>query len=284
VTILSRPFSPSWRLLLPALLLTFGFFFPGKAGGVMERQFIFFPEKELLLTPDQVHLPFREVYFPAADGVLLHGWLIPGEPAAPLVLFMHGNAGNISHRLDNLLLLRQQLGVSIFIFDYRGYGRSTGTPSEQGTYDDARGALTWLQSEGWESARTFYFGRSLGAAVALQLALEQRPAGLILETPFTSIPAMGRHHYPLLWLLLGWSLDARYDNLHKISENHAPLLILQGDRDAIVPEAMARQLFARANEPKIFHLIRRAGHNDTYETGGNAYWQVWRDFVRKSLE
>jgi uncharacterized protein len=270
--------SPSWRLLLPGLVLLAGFFFPGKAGGVMEHRFIFFPDRELILTPADMNLPFQNIRFTAADGVSLHGWLVPGDPDQPLVLFFHGNAGNISHRVENLALLHR-LGVSVFIFDYRGYGHSEGKASEAGTYADARGALSWLQGEGWTPARTIYFGRSLGAAVAVQLALETPPAGLILETPFTSIAAMGRQHHPLLYLLLGWTLDARYDNLGKIADIRVPLLIFQGDRDDIVPEDMARRLFARANEPKTFHLIAGADHNDTYEVGGAAYWQRWRDFL-----
>jgi uncharacterized protein len=270
--------SPSWRLLLPGLVLMVGFFLPGKAGGVMEHRFIFFPDQQLILTPADLRLPFREVRFSAADGVALHGWLIPGAADQPLVLFFHGNAGNISHRVENLALLHR-LGLSVFIFDYRGYGLSEGQASEAGTYADARGALHWLQGEGWPPERTIYFGRSLGAAVAVQLALEAPPAGLVLETPFTSIAAMGRQHNPILYLLLGWTLNARYDSLSKIADIKVPLLVFQGDRDDIVPEKMARTLFERANEPKTFHLIRGAGHNDTYERGGAAYWERWRQFV-----
>jgi fermentation-respiration switch protein FrsA (DUF1100 family) len=126
-----------------------------------------------------------------------------------------------------------------------------------------------------------YFGRSLGAAVAVQLALEQPPAGLILETPFPSIAAMGRHHNPILYLALGWLLDARYDNLAKIGRIHTPLLLFQGNRDSIVPATMARQLFDRANEPKTWHLIPGADHNNTYEVGGSDYWAAWSEFLRQ---
>jgi uncharacterized protein len=273
-----RRLSPSWRLLLPALVLVVGFFLPARVGGFMDNQFIFFPERELIITPAGVGLPFREVFFPAEDGVLLHGWLVPGEPGKPLVLFFHGNAGNISHRVENLELLHR-LGVSVFIVSYRGYGRSEGRASEEGTYRDARGALNWLRSDGWETSQMVYFGRSLGAAVAVQLALEAPPAGLILETPFTSIAAMGRHHNPILYLLLGWTLNARYDSLAKIEHIRAPLLIFQGDRDTIAPEEMARRLFAQANEPKTFFLIPGAGHNDTYVKGGARYWKEWERFL-----
>lgn len=244
----------------------------------MEHRYVFFPERQLVATPDQVDLPYEDVRFSAADGVSLHGWYIPGAPGRPLVLFCHGNAGNISHRLDNLRLFHR-LGVSVFIFDYRGYGQSAGKASEEGTYDDARGALAWLAEKGWTSSRMIYFGRSLGAGVAVQMTLETPPAGLVLESPFPSIAAMGWHHNPLLFLLLGWALDARYDSLEKIGGIRVPLLLFQGTRDAIVPEKMARRLFARANEPKTYHPIAGAGHNDTYERGGGTYWEAWQRFM-----
>ena len=222
------------KLSLVLLVLLVGLAFAPGSESAMEHHFIFFPDRPLVATPALYELPYEEVSFAAADGTRLHGWYLPGESDRPLVLFCHGNAGNISHRLDNLRQLRR-LGLSVFIFDYRGYGSSDGKANEAGTYSDARGALAWLTNRGWSHQQIVYFGRSLGAAVAVQLALEYPPAGLILETPFTSIAAMGRHHNPILYLALGWLLDARYDNLAKIGRIHAPLLIFQGDRDSIVP-------------------------------------------------
>lgn len=255
--------------------------FPAPAPGAMEEQFIFFPETNLVATPAEVGLPFEDVRFTAADGTRLHGWYLEGDPGLPLILFCHGNAGNISHRLENLKLLNR-LGVSVFIFDYRGYGNSEGRPSEEGTYSDGRGALAWLAGRDWEPRRMIFFGRSLGASIAVQLALESPPAGLVLESPFPSIAAMGWHHNPVLYLLLGWwALNARYDNLDKIGRIEAPLLIFQGERDTIVTEKMARKLFGRADPPKTFHLIPGAGHNDTFEKGGEAYWQAWRRFLHQ---
>jgi fermentation-respiration switch protein FrsA (DUF1100 family) len=257
------------------LLSIFG---PESVQAAMEHYFLYFPDSHLVATPDRFGLPYEEVRFPAADGVRLHGWYIPGEQGKPLILFCHGNAGNVSHRLENLLLFHH-LGLSVFIFDYRGYGQSEGKATEHGTYADGRGALAWLKQQGWEPGRMVFFGRSMGAAVAVQLALEAPPAGLVLESPFPSIAAMGRHHYPLLFTLIGWALDVRYDNLEKIGRVHAPLLVFQGERDDIVTEKMARRLFEKANQPKTFHLIPGAGHNDTYEVGGDNYWTVWREFL-----
>jgi hypothetical protein len=246
---------------------------------MLEHQFLYFPTRTIEATPADAGLAYEEVFFAAADGVRLHGWYVPGEPDRPAVLFAHGNAGNISHRVENLRLFRERLGVTVFIFDYRGYGKSEGKATEEGTYADARGALVWLRGRGWSPERLVYFGRSLGASVAVQLALEAPPAGLVIETPFPSVPAMGRHHYSILYFLLGWTIDARYDVEGKIDRLHVPLLIFQGDRDMIVPEKMARRLFARANEPKTFHLIHGAGHNDTLQHDSTAYWEQWRRFL-----
>ncbi len=256
---------------------------PAPVCAALEHMYLYFPDREIIMTPATMRLEFEDVFFRAADGTELHGWYLPGETDQPLVVFCHGNAGNISHRVDNLRLLRE-LGPAVFIFDYRGYGQSEGKASETGTYDDMRGALNWLLEKGWTPERMIYFGRSVGAGVALQLALEQPPAGLVLESPYTSIRAMGRHHYPLLWLLAGWVLDARYDNLAKIGQLQVPLLIFHGDRDNIVPQRLGKKLFEQAPQPKQFYSIPRAGHNDTYDVGGEEYWQQWREFILTTIK
>lgn len=250
---------------------------PSPVCAALEHMFLYFPDKEIVITPASIGLEFEAISFQASDGTKLHGWYLPGEKDKPLILFCHGNAGNISHRVDNLRLLHE-LGFSVFIFDYRGYGQSEGKASEEGTYADARGALRWLQEKGWAEQQMIYFGRSLGAAIALQLALESPPAGLVLESPFTSVEAIGRHHYPLLWRLAGWALDVRYDTLSKIDKIKAPLLIFHGEQDEIIPLQMGRELFERAPQPKQFYSIPFAGHNNTYDEGGAKYWQEWQDF------
>ena len=259
-------------ILLGSLLL------PAPVSAALEHMFLFFPDSRLITTPATMQLEFEDVDFVAEDGTSLHGWYLPGENDKPVVVFCHGNAGNISHRVHNLSFF-VELGFSVFIFDYRGYGQSEGKTSEKGTYSDMRGALAWLKNKGWKPEQMIYFGRSLGAGVALQLALEQPPAGLVLESPFTSIKAMGQQHYPLLWLLAGWALDARYDNLSKIGMLQVPLLIFHGERDDIVPLAMGKELFEAAPQPKNFYPIPRAGHNDTYDRGGRGYWQQWQEFL-----
>lgn len=266
------------RRLFTLLLLGAALLSPRTGFAAMDHLFIFFPDRTLVATPAAAGLAYEEVWFEATDGVRLHGWYLPGEPGRPVVLFCHGNAGNISHRIENLLHFHR-LGLTVLIFDYRGYGRSEGRACEEGTYRDARGALAWLRQRGWEPERMIFFGRSLGAGVAVQLALEHPPGALVLETPFPSISAMGRHHNPILYLLLGWALDARYDSLSKIGNIRVPLLLFQGDRDTIVPEKMARRLFEQANEPKVYYRIAGAGHNDTFHVGGPAYWRQWREFI-----
>lgn len=259
-------------VLLGAVML------PMPAFAILERTFLYFPDRTLVATPAVARLEYEDVFFSAEDGVQLHGWYVPGVPGKPVVVFCHGNAGNISHRIENLRLLRE-LGLAVFIISYRGYGRSDGTPSEQGTYSDMRGALAWLRDRGWSADRMIYFGRSLGAGVALHLALEQAPGALVLESPFSSIPAMGRLHYPVLWRLAGWAIDARYDNLAKIGRLSSPLLVFHGQQDEVVPLDMGKQLFDGAPEPRSFHSIAGAGHNDTYRVGGARYWQRWRELI-----
>lgn len=262
----------SWLVATVLLLFTIS---PAEA--MLEDSFLFFPDPILVTTPAAAGLTYTEVTFPAADGTLLHGWYLPGAPDQPVVLYCHGNAGNISHRIEPLAQLHR-LGLNVFIFDYRGYGQSSGRASETGTYQDARGALAWLREQGWDAGRSIYFGRSLGAAVALQLALEVPPAGLIMETPFTSIAEMGRHHYPLLYRALGWLVNLDYANNRKIPALKTRLLITQGSADWIVPPAMAQRLYQLAPDPKQLVLIPGVGHNDNFFHNAR-YRQAWQDFL-----
>jgi fermentation-respiration switch protein FrsA (DUF1100 family) len=246
-------------------------------GMSIERRFIYFPDEVLVATPEAYGLAFEDIAFRTADGVRLHGWYVPGrEPIT--FLWAHGNAGNVSHRLDQLSLFHHHLGVGVFIFDYRGYGRSEGTASEQGTYDDARGALAWLRGRSdVDAQRLIYFGESLGSAVVTDLAVAEPPAALVLEAPFCSIPEMIRYHVPLL--PVGFLFQTRYDTLAKIGRVRAPLLIVHGDRDAVVPFAQGERLFAAANEPKAFHRVAGAGHNDIVLVGGVGYVETLRRFL-----
>jgi len=244
----------------------------------LEHHFLYFPMTRHEATPASIGLNYEEVEFQAADGTQLFGWLVPGRGNAPVVLFCMGNAGNISHRLETLQLLHG-LGVTTFIFDYRGYGLSKGKASEAGLYHDASGAMALLHERGFPADRVIIFGRSLGAAVGMETALRTPPAGLIIEAAFTSITAMGRQHYPLLNLLLGWLIDAKYDNLKKIGDLQGPVLLIHGRQDTICPPAMAEQLYAHANDRKRIYWIDAADHNDGLIAGGAVYREVLRTAI-----
>jgi len=246
----------------------------------LEHYFLYFPSSLHEATPTQVGLPYEEISFQAADGTKLTGWLVPGAPESPVVLFCMGNAGNISHRLETLRLLHD-LGLAVFIFDYRGYGKSKGKTSEKGLYEDVAGAMHVLGERGWTPERTIIFGRSLGAAVGLEAALRSPPAGLIMEAAFTNIPAMGRHHYPLVNFLLGWLVEAEFDNLAKIRDLVPPLLIIHGSNDSICPPVMAEELYAAAPAEKELLLIQGAEHNDAQVIGGDRYRNALSEAIHR---
>lgn len=240
---------------------------------------IFFPDPHLVGTPRDLGLDYEDVELTVPGGGRTHGWWVPAPPGvdAKTLVWFHGNAGNISHRLDNIRLLHDLVGVAILIIDYGGYGLSDGDPSEARMYADARAAADHLRRRGVDPAQTVYFGRSLGSAVALDLALEVPPARLILETPFESVRAMAG---TLLPSSLARMVPNRFDNLTKIAGLRCPVLIIHGDRDEIVPFSHGQTLYAAAPQPKRFHRIRGAGHNDTYVIGGAEYFAAIADFIR----
>lgn len=244
----------------------------------MEERLIFHPDKRLFQTPRDAGLKFDDVYFAAADGVSLNGWFVPYPKARRTLVWFHGNAGNISHRIHNLKLLHEKVKVNIFIFDYRGYGRSEGKISESGTYLDAAAAIELLRNRyDVELSQLILFGRSLGAAVAVEMATRVYSLALILESPFVSVPEMARTVFPLI--PIGPLLTTQYNNLEKVQRIKSPLLVLHGNRDEVVPFSQGRQVFEAAPEPKRFHTIAGAGHNDTYLAGGEVYFATLRETV-----
>lgn len=246
--------------------------------GVIDRYFIFFPERTVSRDPGDRGLDFEDIYFTASDGVRLNGWLVPGRSDTTLV-WLHGNAGNIANRVDNIAEVRDALGVNVFIFDYRGYGRSEGTPSEKGTYLDAAAALEYLHSrDDVDPGRLVLFGRSLGCAVAAELASQVEVQGVVLESPFTSIRAMAKRAYPFL-PGIGSFVRTRYDTLSKVGSIGAPVMVLHGDRDDIAPFDMGVAVFDAASSPKRFYRIEGAGHNDTFAVGGAPYYRALGEFL-----
>jgi uncharacterized protein len=223
-------------------------------------------------TPGDRGLAFRDLAIETDDGQRLHGWWVEAKGTSiGHVLLCHGNAGNVSDRVLNAELL-SAAGFDVLLFDYRGYGRSTGRPDEQGTYRDARAArAALLRESGIDRSRVFYLGESLGGAVALELAIEHPPRGLVLQSTFTGVRDMARRHYPLIPAAV---VPDAYPSLRLIPGLQAPLVVLHGELDEIVPLSHAHALFEAAPEPKRLHVFPGLGHNDLVPLAGDAYAEV----------
>jgi len=248
-------------------------------GWSLENHLLYFPTRAVASTPASYGLSFEDLSLTAEDGVRLRGWRIHGSgrgSESRALLFFHGNAGNVGDRLDRARILVQRLGLDVFLVDYRGYGASEGSPSEDGLYRDARAIHRAARERGFAPERILVFGESLGAAVAVDLAGSEPCAGVILETPFLSIAAMARVHYPFV---PGFLVRSRFDNAAKIGSIGAPKLFLVAERDEVAPTDQGRRLYELAAPPKTLYVIPGAGHNDTYATGGEAYWREWEKFL-----
>lgn len=245
----------------------------------LENSLIFFPSKYPAGQWTPPGLEFEDADFTAADGTKLHGWYLPAENPQAVILFCHGNAGNVTHRDDVLLDLPRHVNASLLVFDYRGYGKSEGSPNEAGVLADARAARAWLAKRSGVTERDIVlWGESIGGAVAVDLAAEDGARGLILENAFTSLPDVAAHHYP--WLPVRWLMRGQLNSLGKISRYHGPLLMVHADSDSVVPHAFGQRLFAAANEPKRFITQPNADHNDPRN---DAFWKALRQFIM-SLE
>jgi uncharacterized protein len=243
---------------------------------------LYFPSREIVQTPDQAGLRFRDLAFETTDGEQLHGWWIAARTESlGHLLLCHGNAGNVGDRILHAAVLTTA-GFDVLLFDYRGYGHSSGSPSEEGSYLDARAALACLLEQPNVDARqVFYLGESLGGAVAVDLALARPPTGLVLVSTFTSVRELGRVHYPFLPAPL---IPDAYPTIRRIHGLHAALLILHGARDEIVPLAQGRALFEAAPGPKRMHVFPGAGHNDILEVAGAEFARViasWASDLRR---
>ena len=222
-----------------------------------QRRLIYFPSGGPVPPAATVLPGARDVVLHTADGLELGGWYLPGTGDAA-VLVLPGNGGDRSMRAP-LAAGLHRMGLSVLLVDYRGYGGNPGKPTEEGLATDARAAHDWLTAQP-EVDRVVYFGESLGAAVAVGLAIERPPAALILRSPFTSLPDVAGEHYP--WLPVGTLLMDRYPSLRRIPALQAPLLVIAGDEDDIVPWSLSRRLYEAAPEPKEFLTVPGAGHND----------------------
>jgi len=226
----------------------------------MENSLIYFPSVYPEGIWDPPGLEFEDAWFESEDGTKLHGWYVPQANPRAVVLVAHGNAGNLSHRYE-LLQQLVAMGVSSMIFDYRGYGRSAGVPSEEGILADARAARRWLaRRAGVNENEIVLMGESLGGGVMVDLASRDGARALVLENTFTSLPDVAAFHYP--WLPVKTLMRTRMDSAAKIGKFRGPLLQVHGDADTIIPFAIGRRLHAAANEPKTFVTIPGGNHND----------------------
>jgi fermentation-respiration switch protein FrsA (DUF1100 family) len=227
----------------------------------LQRRLIYFPSRGPVPAAVTVLPGGEDVVLETKDGLRLRGWFLPAAAPVPgpAVLICNGNAGDRMMRAP-LAAALSRAGLSVLLFDYRGYGGNPGRPSEEGLAADARAARAFLAARREvDPGGIVYFGESLGAAVAVQLALEWPPAALVLRSPFTSLADVGRLHYP--WLPVAALLADRYPSISRITRLAAPLLVIAGDRDTLVPAGLSRRLYDAAGEPKRFVLVPDADHN-----------------------
>ncbi len=245
---------------------------------LMQSRMLYLPDvpgRTLTLAPTDIGLEYEDVSIETADGVKLHGWFIPGQ-SSRVLLFFHGNAGNISHRLHSIRQFRD-LGLSVFIIDYRGYGQSEGRTTEKGVYRDAAAAWRYLtEDRGVVPGNIVIFGRSLGASVASRLAGQHQPLGLIVESSFTSVPDIAQELYP--WLPARWLSHLSHATRDYIQDVRCPVLIVHSRDDEIIPFHHGEAVFASANEPRTLLTIRGT-HNDAFVRDERAYMQGLRTFL-----
>ncbi len=250
-----------------------------------QTKLVFYPTREFAITPSQLQLPYEDVYINVTAKERIHGWYfradIPdSDKKGPVALFCHGNAGNISHRLETAELILN-LGASILLFDYRGYGKSDGSPSEENVYADAEACYQWLlDHKGVDPDQIILFGRSMGGAVTIELARRVKCGGLVIESSFTSATEMGKRMFPLF--PIKYLLRYKFDSIRKIGALTCPVLVMHSPDDEIIPFEMGRQLFTAAKEPKRFVTLR-GGHNEREYLTDSIYTNALRDLIHGRL-
>lgn len=246
-----------------------------------QDRLLYVPSARVEGAPSDIGLAYEDVTLRAADGVTLHGWFVPHPRARAVVLFFHGNGGNVAHSLD-MLEIFDRLGLSAFILDYHGYGRSGGTPSEQATYLDAQAAWDYLtRQRGIPPRQIVVFGRSLGAAVASWLLARERPAAAVIESGFTSLPNLAADRYP--WLPAHRLSRYRYETLTNLRRAACPVLVAHSPDDEVVPFRHGRELFEAIPGEKAF-LELRGDHNGGFRQVGDAYPRALGEFIARALD
>jgi len=248
---------------------------------IFQSNYVYYPERIVSSDPSYIGLTFENISFETNDGLTLSGWFIPKEDSRGVLLFCHGNAGNIGHRLDSIQLFHE-LGLEIFIFDYRGYGNSEGKPTEQGTYEDVQAAWQYLiQERQVDQKKIIVFGRSLGGAIASWLASNNMPGILVLESTFTSLPDIAATVYPYLPVRLLSRFE--YDTLDYLRNVNCPTLIIHSRNDEMMPFVFGQKLYKIAPEPKKF-LELSGSHNEGFLTSGSDYQAGINTFLNEHLE
>ena len=268
------------RLILKSILISAVWFILLAMGLFedFEKKHVFFPTRAIESTPDAVGLSYEDAFIKTSDGLVLHGWHLRYPRSKGVLLFFHGNAGNVSHRLNDLIMFHQ-MGRSVLIIDYRGYGHSQGEPSEEGTYLDALASYRYLRDEqGYTNI--VVFGRSLGAAVAIDLCTKVSVAGLISESAFASVEKMAKAAYPLLPVT--WMITMRYDNLSKVATLKMPKLFLHSKEDEMVPFKQGLAVYQAALQPKEFFQMHGIHNEGRYQNPG--YRETIKGFLEKVLK
>ncbi len=264
------------RMIQSILLLLFGLALLNGCMYLQQSSMMFFPYATLDQTPAAWGLTYEDVFLDTDDGVRLHGWYIPRQGAKRTLLFFHGNAGNISHRGDSVEIFHR-LGLNVFIFDYRGYGKSQGKPDEKGLYQDASAAWRYLNNEReFSQDDIILFGRSLGGAVAAKLAAEVQPGGLILESTFSSARDVANAVFPILSRMIFLRFD--FNTTSHVRRVACPVLVLHSPNDEIIPFRLGEKVFQAANEPKSF-VKMRGDHNSGFITSQPDYERTLGAFV-----
>jgi uncharacterized protein len=245
-----------------------------------EHKQIYYPSRKMDAAPAQLGRPFEDVFIPVEHGEKVNAWYFPAQTnPAPVILVCHGNAGNISHRLD-LGALLLEAGAGVLLLDYRGYGRSDGRPGEGNTYRDAQAAYHWLVGKGIAPTNIIGYGESLGGGVVSELAVREKLGGLILQSTFTSMTDLGAELFP--WLPVRLISTIKYNTRAKLPKLHVPVLILHSRKDDLIAFHHAEENFAAANEPKFLREIS-GGHNDALWASRPAMLSAIREFLREPL-
>lgn len=243
----------------------------------IESRSVFYPVRFLSATPDDIGLPYEDVYMITPDRVRIHGWLVKSPGAKSTLLFFHGNAGNIGDRLEKIDFFHS-LRLNVLIIDYRGYGKSGGRPTERGIYADAQAAYGYLAGrQDLKGQAIIAYGASLGGAVAIDLASRNKISVLIVDSTFTSAADIAQKFYPFI---PGFLLKTKLDSIGKIGKVSAPKLFLHSPEDEIVPYAFGKKLFEAAGDPKRF-LKTEGGHNDGYSRDQSNITEGITGFLRE---